>query len=140
MKLHSLILIATLATGVALPAMAQQSMHRYALYFKYSDAAIKAMTDNPQDRAAAAAKLYEFFGGKVEANYWFATGGEFDGMIIVQMPDEVSAEATALFARATGNFPNTKAVSLMTSEEFKAAQEKAKAVKSAYTPPTATKQ
>jgi uncharacterized protein with GYD domain len=140
MKLRLLILESALIAALAAPAMAQQSMHRYALYFKYSDAAIKAMTDNPQDRAAAAAKLYESFGGKVEANYWFATGGEFDGMIIVQMPDEVSAEATALFATSTGNFPNTNAVLLMTSEEFKAVQEKAKAVKSAYTPPTATKQ
>jgi uncharacterized protein with GYD domain len=107
MKIHSLIVVSALAMGLTGPAIAQQSMHRYAVYFKYSDPAVKAMTENPQDRAAAAAKLYESFGGKMESAYWFPTGGEFDGMIIVQVPDDVTMEAVALMARATGNFPNT---------------------------------
>ena len=140
MKIRSFIVASTLAMALCAPAMAQQSMHRYAIYFKYSDAAIKAMTENPQDRGAAAAKLWESFGGKLESIYFFPTGGEFDGFNIVQLPDDVTEEATALLARATGNFPNAKAVPLLTSEEFKAAQEKAKNIKSSYTAPTATKQ
>jgi len=47
MKIHSLIMVSALATGLAGPAMAQQSMHRYISYFKYSDSAVKAMTENP---------------------------------------------------------------------------------------------
>ncbi len=39
-----------------------------------------------------------------------------------------------------GNFAKTRSISLITSEQFKAAMEKAKSVKSGYTPPTATKQ
>jgi uncharacterized protein with GYD domain len=31
---------------------------------------VKAMTENPQDRSAQAAKLAESFGGKMEAAYW----------------------------------------------------------------------
>jgi hypothetical protein len=42
--------------------------------------------------------------------------------------------------RSTGNFAANKSNPLMTAEEFKAAMEKAKNVKSSYTPPTATKQ
>jgi uncharacterized protein with GYD domain len=140
MKTHSLIVVSMLAIGLAMPAMAQQSMHRYASLFKYSDSAVKAMTENPQDRAAAAAKLYEAFGGKMELAYWFPTGGEYDGVIIYQVPDEVTVEAIGLAARATGNFTRAEAIPLMTTEEFKAAMEKAKDVKSGYTPPTATKQ
>jgi len=139
-KARLLLAVSALTIVFAVPAIAQQSMHRYAIYFKYSDAAVKAMTENPQDRGAAAAKLWESFGGKLESIYFFPTGGEFDGFNIVQLPDDVTEEATALLARATGNFPNTKAVPLLTSEEFKAAQEKAKNIKSSYTPPTATKQ
>jgi class 3 adenylate cyclase len=36
--------------------------------------------------------------------------------------------------------PGSRSVPLMTAEEFKAAMEKAKSVKSGYSPPTATKQ
>ena len=141
MKLHSFIIASALAMGFAAPAMAQSStMHRYIGFFKYSDAAVKAMTENPQDRSAQAAKLYESFGGKMESAYWLPTGGEYDGFIIGQLPDDVSSEALGLLARATGNFTKNAAYPLMTAEEFKAAMEKAKGVKSSYTPPTATKQ
>jgi hypothetical protein len=52
---------------LASPAMAQSgTMHRYVEFFNYSDSAVKAMTENPQDRSAQAAKLFESFGGKME--------------------------------------------------------------------------
>lgn len=140
MRLHSLMLASALAIGLAVPAMAQQSAHRYITYFRYSDTAIKAMTENPQDRAAQIAKLYKSFGGKMESAYWLPSGSEYDGMVIGQFPDEVSAEALNLMVRAGGNLTKTTGNPLMTAEEFKAAMERAKNVKSAYTPPTATKQ
>ncbi len=61
-------------------------------------------------------------------------------MVISTFPDEVSAQGQNLFVRATGNIVKTLSIPLMTAEEFKAAMEKAKNVKSSYTPPTATKQ
>jgi|SRR6202035_2391495 len=140
MRMHSLMIASALAIGLAIPAAAQQSMHRYASFFKYSDQAIKAMTENPQDREAAAAKLAEGFGGKLDSIYWFATGSEFDGIAIWQYPDDVTAEASNMMARATGNFANTRTISLLNSQEFKAAAEKVKGVKSSYTAPTTTKQ
>jgi uncharacterized protein with GYD domain len=139
MKLHSLIIASALAVGFAVPATAQ-STHRYLEFFKYTDAAVKAMTENPQDRAVQAAKLAENFGGKMEAAYWFPAGSEYDGVVIYALPDDVTAQAQGLFARATGNFAKTYSIPLITSDEFKAAMEKAKSVKSSYSPPTATKQ
>ncbi len=68
MKVYAL-LVSALAIGLSVPAMAQQSMHRYIAFFKYSDTAVKAMTENPQDRSAQIAKLAESFGGKLEAAY-----------------------------------------------------------------------
>jgi uncharacterized protein with GYD domain len=141
MKLHSLIIVSALAMGFAVPAIAQSStMHRYIGFFKYTDAAAKTMTENPQDRSAQIAKLYESFGGKLESVYFFATGGEYDGFSIGQLPDDMASEAIGLMVRSTGNFAKTTSYSLLTAEEFKAAMEKAKGVKSSYTPPTATKQ
>jgi len=141
MKVHSLIIVSALAMGFAVPAMAQSStMHRYISFFKYTDAAAQAMTENPQDRSAPVAKLYESFGGKLESIYFFATGGEYDGFIVSQMPDDMTSEALGLMVRSSGNFAKNTNYSLLTAEEFKAAMEKAKAVRSSYTPPTATKQ
>jgi uncharacterized protein with GYD domain len=120
--------------------MAQQSLHRYIEFFRYSDNAVKAMTENPQDRSTQAAKLAESFGGKQEAIYFFPAGSEYDGMVIFAYPDEVTHEGQDLFVRATGNFTKTLSIPLMTAEEFKTAMEKAKNVKSGYTPPTTTKQ
>ena len=139
MKIHSLIVASGLAVALSVPAMAQSNtMHRYA-QFKYSDSAVKAIAENPQDRSAAVAKLFEGFGGKVEASYWFPGNSEWDGMLIVQMPDEVTSQAIALTTRATGNFTRNASWPLMSAEEFKAAMDKAKSVKSGYTAPTATK-
>src|ERR1700745_2130471 len=103
MKLYSLIIVSALAVGFAVPATAQSSMHRYLEFFKYTDSAVKAMTENPQDRSAQAAKLAESFGGKMEAAYWFPAGSEYDGMVINAFPDDMTVEAQGLFARATGN-------------------------------------
>jgi hypothetical protein len=61
-------------------------------------------------------------------------------MAIAEFPDDVTAEGLKLFTRATGNFAKFQTSPLMTAEESKAAMEKAKNVKTSYTPPTATKQ
>ena len=138
--MRSLIVASALAMGLAVPALAQGSMHRYVVFFKYGDSAVKAMTENPQDRSAQGAKVTESFGGKQEAIYFFPAGGEFDGMAIAEFPDDVTAEGLKLFIRATGNFSKFQTSPLMTAEEFKEAMEKAKNVKTGYTAPTATKQ
>ncbi len=141
MKIHPLIVVSALAMGFAAPVMAQSSTtHRYVTFYKYADNAVKAMTENPQDRAAPSAKLREDFGGKMEATYYFPAGSEYDGMIIQQLPDDVTAEALSLIVRGTGNFTKVHTMPVMNAEEFKAAMEKAKNVKSTYTAPTATKQ
>jgi hypothetical protein len=59
MRIHSLIAVCVLAMGLASPAMAQQSVHRYVVFFKYGDNAVKAMTENPQDRSVQGAKVSE---------------------------------------------------------------------------------
>jgi uncharacterized protein with GYD domain len=141
MKVHSLLIASAITTALALPAMAQQSttMQRYAILFKYTDQAVKAMTENPQDRDAQARKLAESLGGKPEGLYFFATNGEYDGIAFVQMPNDVAQEADILILRSTGSFAKAESIRLMTAEEFKAAMEKAKGTTTTYTAPTATR-
>jgi uncharacterized protein with GYD domain len=141
MKAHSLLIASTITIALALPAVAQQSStpHRYLLLFKYSDQAMKAMRENPQDRAAQAAKLFESLGGKMETNYFFPLGGEYDGMIIAQMPNDAALTALGFITTPTGNFSKTQTLPLMTADDFKGAMEKAKGTITSYTPPTATR-
>jgi uncharacterized protein with GYD domain len=101
MRPHSLLIASVITTVLALPATAQQSMHRYMIYFKYTDQTIKAMSDNPQDRVAAGAKLAEAFGGKFEALYFFPMGGEWDGFAIDQLPSDTAIETLYMVARST---------------------------------------
>jgi uncharacterized protein with GYD domain len=88
MRVQSLLIASAITTVLALPAIAQQSttMHRDLLLFKYSEQAMKAMRENPQDRSVQAAKLIESVGGKMKVTYFFPLGGEYDGMISPMMP------------------------------------------------------
>jgi uncharacterized protein with GYD domain len=104
-------------------------------FFKLTDQAIKAMTDNPQDRAAAASKLAEAFGGKVEACYFFPMGGEFDGMIIQQAPSDSAVEALNFVARSSGSLAKLQMVPVIASGEFQTLMETAKQGVASYAPP-----
>jgi uncharacterized protein with GYD domain len=132
--------IALLAIGLAAPASAQQSnMHYYLGMFKYADNAIKAMTENPQDRSTAARKLAEGLGGKLDAIYFYSTSGDWDGIVIFELPDDVTAEALYMTVQSSGNFQKQAVIPVITADQFKLAMEKAKQGKSGYTPPTMTK-
>jgi uncharacterized protein with GYD domain len=142
MRIHSLLIASAITTVLALPTMAQQSStaHRYLGLFKYSDQAMKAMRENPQDRSAQGAKLFESLGGKMEVTYFFPLGGEYDGMFIAQMPNDAALTALNFITMPTENFSKSLILPLMTADEFKAAMEKAKGTITTYTPPTATRQ
>jgi uncharacterized protein with GYD domain len=93
------------------------------------------MTHNPQDRAAAAAKVAETFGGKSEAAYFFPMGGEFDGFLIQQAPSDLAVEAIQMAARSTGAFARVQVVPITATGEFKTLMEAAKQGAASYTPP-----
>jgi uncharacterized protein with GYD domain len=137
MRIHSLLIASAITTVLALPATARQStiMHRYVTFFKYTDQAIKGMTDSPQDREAAAAKLTEALGGKLEASYFFPMGGEFDGIVITQAPSDSVIEAINVVVRSTGSFVRVQALPVIASGEFKALMETAKKGAASYVAP-----
>jgi uncharacterized protein with GYD domain len=139
--LRSLTIVPVLAIGLSGHTMAQQpsNTHYYLGMFKYADNAIKAMMENPQDRSAAARKLIEGLGGKLDGAYFYATSGDWDGIVLVELPDSVTAEALYMTVQATGNFQKQAIIPLVTGEQFKAAMEKAQQAKTGYTPPTMTK-
>src|ERR1700677_1822771 len=98
------------------------------------------MTQHPQDRTRPVSKLAQTFGDKLENLYFFANGGDYDGLIIWSFPDGASSRALELLAGASGATSVNRTSLLMTAAEFKAVMEKAAGAKSVYTPPTETKQ
>lgn len=139
--LRSLLILPVLAIGLAGHTMAQQpsEMHYYLGMYKYTDHAIEAMIENPQDRTSATRKLIEGLGGKLDGLYFYATSGDWDSIVIVELPDSVTAEALYMTVQTSGNFQKQVLIPLVTGEQFKAAMEKAQRAKTGYTPPTMTK-
>jgi uncharacterized protein with GYD domain len=66
----------------------------------FKQAIVKAMTERPQDREPPARKLIESFGGRMH-HYYFMLG-EYDGLAIVEFPDNASATATSMRASTSG--------------------------------------
>lgn len=135
MRLKSLLLAAAMVVGLAAPAMAQQTLHRFITLFKFNDQAIKALVDNPQDREAAVAKVSEQFGGKLEALYVFPFSNEFDGMVIIQAANDAAMEKINLVIRSSGSFARLQVTEVLTPAEFKTALQAAKDGAASYTPP-----
>jgi uncharacterized protein with GYD domain len=142
MRLHSLLIVSTIATVLALPAMAQHSSspHRYLGLFKYSAEAMKAMRNNAQDRSAQLTKVYESLGGKLELLYFFPLGGQYDGMVIAQFANDAALTALEFIIAPTGSLTKAQVLPLIVADEFKATLEKAKGTTTDYTPPTTTGQ
>jgi uncharacterized protein with GYD domain len=110
-------------------------MPSYEVRWAFKDTAIKALTDNPHDREPAARELIEGFGGKL--HHYYFTFGEYDGLAIVEFPDNVSVAAMSMRAGSTGAFTKFETHPLLTTQEAKRAMEKVRDTKVNYRPPHA---
>jgi|HubBroStandDraft_6_1064221.scaffolds.fasta_scaffold1010555_2 uncharacterized protein with GYD domain len=137
MRPRSILLALSVTFGLALPAVAQQSSspHRYVTLFKFTDQAVKNLTDNPQDRTAAVSKTAEQFGGKLESLLLFPNSGEFDGLAIMQMPSDAAMEEVNLVIRSSGSFTRLQVTPVLTPAEFKSMLEAAKQGAPSYAAP-----
>ena len=106
-------------------------MAMYMVQGSYGTAAIAAMVKNPQDRAAAIRPVIEKVGGKLH-DFWF-TFGEYDIVVIVEMPDGASAAAFSMAVGATGVMSAYRTTPLLTTQEATEAMKKAGGV--GYQPP-----
>ena len=110
-------------------------MPLYEMRWMFKDAALKSMTDTPQDREPPARKPVEGFGGKLH-HYYFMLG-EYDGLAIVEFPDNASAAATSMRASASGAFARFETHPLMTTQEAQRAMQMVKDRAVAYRAPNA---
>jgi uncharacterized protein with GYD domain len=103
----------------------------YLLQAAYTPDAWAAQLKNPQDRSEAIRPAIERSGGKIECAY--ISFGEYDIVLVVEMPDNVSAAAFSIAAAAGGAVKAIKTTPLMTMEEGIAAMRKGAAA--GYRPP-----
>jgi uncharacterized protein with GYD domain len=107
-------------------------MAYYLVQVAYTPEACAALIKNPQNRTEAVRPVVEKLGGKV-AGTWLAFG-EYDVVLIAQMPDNVSAAAFSMAVSAGGALKACKTTPLMTPEEGIEAMRKAAGA--GYRPPT----
>ncbi|MEE8436319.1 MAG: GYD domain-containing protein [bacterium] len=107
-------------------------MAYYMAQISYTQDSIKAMAATPQDRGAEAAKLLEAMGGKV--HQFFFAFGDYDAVIIGELPDNVTMAACSMAVSAAGTVSAFKTTPLLTMDEAMEAMKKAGAV-SGYRPP-----
>ena len=106
-------------------------MPLYLARFSYTTDAMKALVNEPQDRSAAARELADSLGGKL-LGFWYAFG-EFDGVFLMEAPDNASAAALAMAVGASGALSEVETTVLLDMDEAQEAMRKAAAA--TYRPP-----
>jgi uncharacterized protein with GYD domain len=105
-------------------------MPYYLIEVGYSTSGMAGLLKEPQDRIEKVRPAIEALGGRVECGYY--AFGEYDLVLICEMPDNSSAAAFALAGGAGGAVGSYRTTVLLTPEEAVEAMSKAGA--SSYKP------
>jgi uncharacterized protein with GYD domain len=107
-------------------------MAYYLLQGSYTAESWKNLVNEPRNRVDVVRSAVEKLGGSVEGA-WFSFG-DYDVVLIMQMPDEISAAAFSLAVAAGGAFKSHKTTPLMTIADGIEAMKKAG--ETSYHPPS----
>ncbi|MGA2076301.1 MAG: GYD domain-containing protein [Terriglobia bacterium] len=107
-------------------------MPHYLTQVAYTSECWGALLKKPQDRIEAVRPAVEKLGGKIESAY--LSFGDYDVVVVVEMPDSVSAAALSMAFEAGGACKAVKTTPLLTIDEGVEAMKKA--AKSGYKPAT----
>lgn len=98
-------------------------MPHYLIQVAYNEQAWQALIKNPQNRVEAVRPAVERLGGKIKEG-WFAFG-EYDVIVIAEMPDNIAASAIAIAFAGGGACRTVKTTPLMSAAEALEAFKKA---------------
>ena len=107
-------------------------MPYYMYQVSYTPEAWAGLAKRPQDRARAIRPIIRQLKGRLVSFY--LAFGEYDAVVIAEMPDNEAAAALSIAASAGGAVKAIKTTSLMTVQE--GIQAMRKAGKSGYRPPS----
>ena len=120
--------------GRSVLSLSNQAVLRMALFltrFSYTTDAKKALLNQPQDRSGPAREMAESLGGKL-LGFWYAFG-EFDGVFLMEAPDNASAAAVGMAVGASGALSQIETTVLLDMDEAQDAMRKAAGA--TYRPP-----
>lgn len=98
-------------------------MAHYLVQVAYTADAWASLVKNPQNRIDVVSKAIENLGGKL-LHGWMCFG-DFDTVVIMEMPDNVSAAAFAAAIAGGGSCKGVKTTPLLSSDDGIAAAKKA---------------
>lgn len=98
-------------------------MPSYLVQVSYTSEALSALIAKPQDRSKTVGRVIEKLGGK-SLGSWLSFG-DYDLVMIVEMPNSVAAAALALAAAAGGSCKTVKTTPLLSIREAMTALKKA---------------
>ena len=107
-------------------------MPHYLVQVAYSSSGVAGLVKEPQNRIEKVTPAIEALGGRVECGYF--AFGDYDVVVICEMPDNASAAAFALAVGAGGTVSSYRTTVLLTPDE--AVEAMGKAAGSGYAPAT----
>jgi uncharacterized protein with GYD domain len=96
----------------------------------YTEQAMKGMVDKPEDRMDAVTGLMESVGAKL--TQYYMTTGEYDFLVVWESDNLKDSVALLMIVASSGGVTNLKTVQAMTTQEAKAAMEKAKIARAGF--------
>ena len=90
-------------------------MESYLIRFSYTPEAWAKLIKQPEDRREVARAAIEHLGGKLRG-FWYAFG-EYDGYVLIDAPDNVSAAAFSVGIAAGGALRSIETTVLLTVED-----------------------
>ena len=97
------------------------------MQYSYTARSIAGLVERPdEDHQAHAVELAAALGAKV-LGYWFAFG-EFDGIVLMEAPDDITAAAIGMAVGSTGNVSRLQTTLLVTMDEARQARRKVAAL------------
>lgn len=102
-------------------------MPTFMYQFKYTPAAWAAFVKKPEDRGAVVDELLKGIGGRLISNYY--SFGEWDGLVIFEAPDEITAMTALVSIITPGHLEATKTTLLFTTQDMLHATRRASKLK-----------
>ena len=111
-------------------------MAYYLLRAKYAQDSMNALVQRPEDRMLTTTRLLKEVGGRLHYYFfYFFCFGEYDIVLLFELPDNVSAAALAMTLSAAGTVTATETIPLLTMEEAIDAMNQAREASGIYVPP-----
>jgi uncharacterized protein with GYD domain len=111
----------------------RKSMTKYVACMRYSPGSWARMIYSHGDRTKALRHMMEALGGSLDCVYW--QFGTEDALVIVDLPDSVSASALIAVATKTGAFKEVEMHELLTQDQLMATLDLARDVAEVFEVP-----